>query len=448
MTIVPIRAVEVPPLVPRPPLPGSAGTCAPGILGVVILLRTPVTWAIYGLNAAWASVIYLVGPISPVLADDLGVPQSAAGLLGTALAVGLTTVVLLGPAAVRRVGRDGAMRWGLAGASVFLAGVVLVPVVLDGAAAFAAVLGLVLVVAAFGGTALNAGTARLAQAHPRHSATVITESNAAAAWVGLFSPLVLGAALSAGLGWSVGVAACLAAMLLSLLGVVLADRIEATGEARGEVAPAPGPASAGSDPADEGMAPLPDVGRGRLPGTYWIAMAALSAAVATEFTVNFWGSTLISQATGAPAASATAAMFASVLGVAIGRTIGPWTIGRLGTHRSMLVGFATSLVGFALLWSAGVLVLSVAGLLITGFGLATLFPLLLDRGIVLSEGRPDLAMSRASLVLGLAVGTAPLLLGWLGGSTSVRVALLLVPVMIVAGLVAVARSRPAARQPA
>jgi hypothetical protein len=52
-------------------------------------------------------------------------------------------------------------------------------------------------------------------------------------------------------------------------------------------------------------------------------------------------------------------------------------------------------------------------------------------------------MSRASLVLGLAVGSAPLLLGWLGGYSSVRVALLLVPVMIVVGLVAVARSRPA-----
>jgi hypothetical protein len=114
----------------------------------------------------------------------------------------------------------------------------------------------------------------------------------------------------------------------------------------------------------------------------------------------------------------------------------------------MLVGFATSLVGFALLWSAGVLAVSVAGLLLTGLGLATLFPLLLDRGIVLSEGRPDLAMSRASLVLGLSVGSAPLLLGWLGDYTSVRVALLLVPVMIVAGLVAVARSRPAVPEPA
>jgi MFS family permease len=414
----------------------------------VTVRRTPITWATYGLNAAWASVIYLVGPISPILADDLGVPQSVAGLLGTALAVGLTTVVLLGPAAVRRVGRDGAMRWGLAGASVFLAGVVLVPAVLDGAVAFAVVLGLVLVVAAFGGTALNAATARLAQSHPRDSATVITESNAAAAWVGLLSPLVLGAALSAGLGWWVGVAACLAAVLLSLLGVVVADQLEAVAAARAGAVPVPVPAPVAADLAGEEMAPLPDVGRGRLPRTYWIAMGALSAAVATEFTVNFWGSTLISDATGAPTASATAAMFASVLGVAIGRTIGPWTIGRLGTHRSLLVGFATSLVGFALLWSASVLALSVAGLLLTGFGLATLFPLLLDRGIVLSEGRPDLAMSRASLVLGLAVGSAPLLLGWLGGYSSVRVALLLVPVMIVVGLVAVARSRPAVPDPA
>lgn len=410
------------------------------------LRRTPVTWATYGLNAAWASVIYLVGPISPIVADDLGLPQSVAGLLGTALAVGLTTVVLLGPAAVRRVGRDGAMRWGLAGASVFLVGVVLVPAVLDGAAAFAVVLGLILVVAAFGGTALNAATARLAHSHPRHSATVITESNAAAAWVGLLSPLVLGVALSAGLGWWVGVAACLAAVLLSLLGLVVADHLESAAAAGAGAVPVPLPVLA--DTSDEVMAPIPAAGQGRLPPNFWMAMGALSAAVATEFTVNFWGSTLISDATGAATATATGAMFASVLGVAIGRTIGPWTIGRLGTHRSLLLGFATSLAGFALLWSASLLAISVAGLLLTGFGLATLFPLLLDRGIVLSEGRPDLAMSRASLVLGLAVGSAPLLLGWLGNSISVRLALLLVPVMIVAGLVAVTRSRPAVPEPA
>jgi hypothetical protein len=85
---------------------------------------------------------------------------------------------------------------------------------------------------------------------------------------------------------------------------------------------------------------------------------------------------------------------------------------------------------------------SVAGLFIAGLGIATLFPLLLDRGIVLSAGHPDQAMARSSLVLGLAVGSAPFALGALGSVMPVRMALLLVPVVAVVGLFGVVASRP------
>jgi fucose permease len=176
-------------------------------------------------------------------------------------------------------------------------------------------------------------------------------------------------------------------------------------------------------------------------------MVALFAAVATEFAINYWGSTLIQEQTGAPAASATAAMAAVVAGVAIGRTIGSALTLRLGPHRMLLAGFGLALVGFAVLWTAGTLPLSVVGLFVAGLGIATLFPLLLDRGIVLSAGHPDLAMARSSLVLGLAVGSAPFALGALGSVMSVRMALLLVPVVVVIGLFGVIVSRPQATEP-
>ena len=66
------------------------------------LRRVPLTWSIYGVGAAWACFIYLMGPISPVVAEALGVPSSWAGLLGTAMALGAMTAAFLGPAAVRR----------------------------------------------------------------------------------------------------------------------------------------------------------------------------------------------------------------------------------------------------------------------------------------------------------------------------------------------------------
>ena len=74
-------------------------------------------------------------------------------------------------------------------------------------------------------------------------------------------------------------------------------------------------------------------------GMFWWCMVAIFTAVATEFGVNFWGSTLIREQTGAVTATATAAMSASVIGVAIGRTVAPWLIARLGTHRMLIGGF-------------------------------------------------------------------------------------------------------------
>ena len=408
------------------------------------LRRTPITWAIYGVNGAWASFVYLSGPIAPILAEDLGVSVGTAGLVGTALAAGIATASVTGPAAVARLGRDGAIRVGLAVVAVNLLGVTLVPTVLSGALAFGVILALIWVGSTGGGTVLNASTARLSSIHPGHSGQAITEANAAAAWVGLFSPLLLGAALGAGLGWWVGVLVSLVAALAALSGLVLAGRIERsaafTGAIRQDdewalVAAEEAYAAPVTDPAPPGMG-------GRLPRIFWVAMIALFAAAGTEFAINFWGSPLIQERTGAQTATATASMSTIVAGIAVGRTIGSWLTARLGAHAMLLGGFSLSLVGFAVLWSASVLALAIVGLVVVGLGLATLFPLVLDRGIQLSGGHPDQAVARSSLVLGLAIGAAPFILGALGSIVSVATALLLVPVLIVAGLIGTALSRP------
>lgn len=428
------------------------GTGKCWIIRAVSLHRTPVTVAIYTVNGAWASFIYLSGPVAPIVAEDLGVPITAAGLVGTALAAGIVTAGALGPASVRRWGRYGATRIALIGLVGTLTALTVLPGVLTGAAGFGLVLALTWISAAFGGTALNASMARLADAHPEHSATVITESNAVAAWVGLFSPLLLGTALGAGLGWWIGIAFCLAAVVVALAAILVADRLEPASRH----APADTEADLVDDVATASAAGLPEPlvehpahpprppQRHRMPPAFRIALVALFAAVASEFSINYWGSTLIREQTGAATSTATSAMTAAVLGVAVGRTVGPRITARLGRHRTLLAGFTLALVGFFLLWSAQTLPLSVAGLFVLGLGLSSLFPLLLDRGILLSDGQPDLAMGRASLVLGVAVGAAPFALGALGSVVDVRTALLLVPLVILVGLVGVVRSRPPA----
>jgi MFS family permease len=397
----------------------------------------------YASNGAYASFVYLSGPVSPVLTEDLGMPVASAGLIGTALALGISTASAVAPRAVRAVGRDRAIRGGLLVLAAALVGTLIVPHLSAGTVAFAAILALVWIGATGGGTVINASTARLSDLHPAHSARVITEANAAAAWVGLFSPLLLGAALGAGLGWSAGIVACLAAIAVALVILVVAGRMTRSAGAAADEHTLHHPV----EPALEVIEEPPPTqaapgGPARLPRVFWVAMVALFAAVATEFAITFWGSTLIQDQTGASASAATSAMSAVVAGIAIGRTAGSALTARLGRHRMLLGGFVLALVGFGILWSAGTLGLAIVGLAIAGLGLATLFPLVLDRGIVLSDGHPDLAMSRSSLVLGLAAGSAPFALGALGSVMPVRTAMLLVPVVALLGLVGVVMSRP------
>lgn len=262
--------------------------------------------------------------------------------------------------------------------------------------------------------------------------------------MGLFSPLLLGAALGAGLGWWVGFVMCLILVLVALGWLVLADRT------RREPAPPPvGHAHRTLAAADE-QYEVPDKPGGEstpapttpLSRRFWLAMVALFAAAGAEFSINFWGSTLIQDATGAGASAATSAISASVLGIAVGRTVGTRVTGRLGPHRTLITGFLLALAGFALLWLAGTLPMAVVGLFVGGLGLATLFPLVIDRSIALSEGRPDTALARATLILGLAIGGAPFVLGALGSVLSVSTAMLLVPLLVALGLFGVVASRP------
>ena len=114
--------------------------------------------------------------------------------------------------------------------------------------------------------------------------------------------------------------------------------------------------------------------------------------------------------------------------------------------RSLLLAAA----GWLVFWSSAVLWLSLLGLLVLGLGLSVQFPLAISRVIAASEGRPDTATGLASIGAGLAIGTAPFLLGFLADAGGTYRAFLLVPVLLGLALVALLagreRTRSAGRQ--
>jgi MFS family permease len=77
------------------------------------------------------------------------------------------------------------------------------------------------------------------------------------------------------------------------------------------------------------------------------------------------------------------------------------------------------------------MVLSLICLFVVGLGVSMQFALSSIRLIGLSQGRPDLAIGRASLAAGIAIAGAPFLLGLLGDIYGISRAYVMVFVLII-----------------
>jgi fucose permease len=77
------------------------------------------------------------------------------------------------------------------------------------------------------------------------------------------------------------------------------------------------------------------------------------------------------------------------------------------------------------------MILSLFCLFIVGLGVSMQFALSSIRLIGLSQGRPDLAVGRASLAAGVAIAGAPFLLGLLGDSFGISRAYIMVFVLMI-----------------
>jgi len=82
-----------------------------------------------------------------------------------------------------------------------------------------------------------------------------------------------------------------------------------------------------------------------------------------------------------------------------------------------VIGMTT--VGFLLFWLASVTWLNLMGLMITSIGAANFYPLLLSAAISTTQ-HPNRATARLSIGAGLAILTAPFLLGWIADQIELK----------------------------
>ncbi|MGI8529540.1 MAG: MFS transporter [Geodermatophilaceae bacterium] len=373
------------------------------------LVRDRVTWLIYSQLAVYGYFVYGFGPSVLLLRDEQQVSRTVSGLHGTALAGGAVLAGLVGARLVRRWGRAAVLRVGLAGLALGI-------VVVTAATALPLTLLGALLAGTFGALMLNTDSAVLSDHHGAAGPAAISEANALAAATGLLAPLIIGTAAATSLGWRPGFAVA-AALAMALLLSSARVSVPRPAVYRGPIGP-----TGESEPIGSVT---------RLPRRFWLAWLVLVLCIGTEFSMTIWAADLLRQQAGLGAEAAAGSVSALIAGIAIGRVIG----GRLALRRSpewLLTGsLAITATGFLVFWSTALAGLALLGLFVMGLGIAVQFPLSVARAITASAGRPDPATARLSIGAGLAIGLAPLLLGFLADQVGTRQAFLIVPVLLI-----------------
>ncbi|MFL6152948.1 MAG: MFS transporter [Ornithinibacter sp.] len=366
--------------------------------------RDRLTWLLYAMLAWFAYLQAVPGLVVPRLRDELGFSYSVGGLHVAAFAAGSAVAGAVSARLERAVGR-GMLLWSAAAVMATGAGLLTV------AGAVPATIGSIALMGAGGGMLLATVQAGLSEHHGEQRGVALTEANVAAAASYLLLTGVLLAVGALGLGWR-------AALLLALLVPVLAflsnrrTRIDA---------------AAPSDAA---------VPRGRLPGVFWVAAVMLMCAVAAEWCVTAWGATFVQQAAASTPDAAVAVMAGYFVGVLAGRVLGSGLTRRYDPAVLLGVALGVALLGFALLWPSTGPVQAAAGLTLLGVGIGNLFPMGVSVAVGLAPGRSATASGRVVVVTAVAILLAPLTVGTLADATSLKAALVVVPVLVCLAAVA------------
>jgi fucose permease len=97
----------------------------------------------------------------------------------------------------------------------------------------------------------------------------------------------------------------------------------------------------------------------------------------------------------------------------------------------VLLSLALMLVGFVAFWLTGDLMVALAGLFVTGTGVANLYPLSMALALAAAPGRTDAANAHVQLVGGVVSLSAPLVLGTLADTIGLGPAFVVEPILIV-----------------
>jgi len=357
-----------------------------------------------GLLALWAYILYGVGNATPYLRDELRLTAFEAGLHGSVLAVGVLAAGLTADTLGRRIGSSLLLDLAVAAVASGLAIVAVAP------AAAVSLPGTLLIGLGGGtlGTHVNYNLTLDGEADTRR---LMSTANGGAMITAAAAPLAIGLAAQYLHAWRV-------ALLLPIAGLAIVSALR----------PRIGRRQAAVHPP-----------RTSLPRGYWVAWLFLVMAVSIEFSIVFWGSTVVATRTGAPRSEATLLASLFVIGMFGGRMAIARGAGAQRASRQLLtIALMVVVLGLAVVLVSPLPILSGVGLLLCGLGTAPMWPVGLAVAMGCAPQARLQAAARATLAAGSAVLLAPSALGLASDAVGVVAAWPLIGGLALAGLVALA----------
>lgn len=356
------------------------------------ILRNRVTWLAYFMLGYVAINHSMLGPLMPSLRSDLALSYTQGGLLPAASALGLILSGLMSDWLARRFSRQ-VVFW--SGSIGLLLSVVMLGLGHTFEAVFIAALGIGI------GSSLTQIMiqALLSDQHGERRAIAFTEANVAASFSTLLAPLIIGALPHLGLDWRMF--PLLAIMLLAFLGTFFyRDAI----------------------PDGNTMQAASASAKTKLPFSFWLYWMVLFLVVAIEMAIAVWATDFLANVAGLGKTNAALAFGAFPAAMLIGRYLGSRLTQTQSSQTLLPIALSVTLLGFPIFWLGRAAIFNILGLFIAGLGIANLYPLTLSIAVGVAADQSNAASARASLAVGTALLSVPLLLGWLSDRIGIQIA--------------------------
>jgi MFS family permease len=353
--------------------------------------RSPQTWLFYLAYAVFGFVLNGLGPATPFLKSELGLTYTQASLHFSAFAIGMILAGLVSNLVAARLGRKRVLWLSLFGMGLSQLGMAF------GTAAWMTI-GASFLMGAIGSLLGAVAPAGLADEHGENRSIALSELNLIAAMGSAAAALGIGWFSYTFLGWRFALALPLLAALLLWL---IFGRLSLTeGQPAAEARPASQP----------------------LPRRFWLFWLAIILVVAVEYCMVFWSADYLRSVSGLSIGIAAQAVSLFQAGMILGRLSASRLLLRFSVTQILTASMALAAAGFLLYWAVPSPWAGLLGLLLTGLGVASQYPLVLSLALGAAPGQSVQASARAGLASGIAVFVLPLFLGRLADLLGIRLA--------------------------